>query len=183
MSLHNTTKQNLVQCLVLSRLDYSNALLHGACKSDLMKLQRVQNAAARLINTCSYKCHITPYLYDLHWLPVSARIQYKIILLVFKCLHDMAPGYLKDLVSVRCPARNLRSSSHLRLEVPAFRTESYGRKRFDVAAALLWNKLPLNVKSCDTLTIFKKHLKIHLFMKAFYWTVIFLVNFSFILSL
>ena len=58
------------------------------------KLQRVQNAAARLIFDARKKDHITPLLRDLHWLPVRRRIDYKLLSLVYKCLHDAAPEYL-----------------------------------------------------------------------------------------
>ena len=44
--------------------------------------------------------HITPALYDLHWLPLHARIHFKILLLVFKVIHGQAPDYLSSLVSV-----------------------------------------------------------------------------------
>ena len=63
----------------------------------IKKLQSVQNAAARLI-TRSRKCdHITPILLDPHWLPVSERIKFKILLLTFKPLHLQAQSIIKTL--------------------------------------------------------------------------------------
>lgn len=82
----------LVNSLVTSRLDYGNALLYGMNKQYTNKLQRVQNTAARLITRTKKYEHITPVLIQLHWLPVEYRIQYKILLYVFKCLHELGPG-------------------------------------------------------------------------------------------
>ena len=74
----------VVRLLVLSRLDYGNSLLLGANTSHLNRLQRLQNWATKLI----FHDHATPYLNRLHWLPVKERIQSKILVYVFKCLHS-----------------------------------------------------------------------------------------------
>ena len=73
---------NEVDALVISRIDYCNSLLYGLPKSEIAKLQRVQNTAARLVSLAPKYDHTTPLLRDLHW-----RIQLKIILLVWKLLH------------------------------------------------------------------------------------------------
>ena len=100
-----------VHAFITSKLDYCNSLLYGCRKMQLKKLQYVQNAAARII-TRTRKCdHITPVLSDLHWLPVSYRIVFKILLLVFKSLNNLSPSYLADRLSYQSHSRNLRSSS------------------------------------------------------------------------
>ena len=109
-----------------------------------------------------------PYLHDLHWLPIDKRITFKILLLVFKCLNDMAPVYLCDLLSLRSPSRRLRSPDSQVLLVPKFKTETYGRKRFEVAAPVLWNSLPSHVKDATSLCNFKRKLKTHLFSEHYY---------------
>ena len=81
--LSKKTTEILVHAFVSSKLDQCNSLLYNVPKCTLKKLQSVQNAAARLI-TCSKKYdHITPILKELHWLPVSERIKFKIMLLTF----------------------------------------------------------------------------------------------------
>ena len=68
----------LVHAFITSRLDYCNALLYGLPKEQIVKLQRVQNAAPRLIMDIGKYSHITPAHHELHWLPVLARIHFKI---------------------------------------------------------------------------------------------------------
>ena len=72
--------EKAIQAFVISRLDSNNALLQGLPSCELKKIQRVQNAAARLLVGVKRRCHITPILKDLHWLPVVCRIKYKILL-------------------------------------------------------------------------------------------------------
>ena len=88
--------QILINSFVTSRLDYCKSLYYGLPANQLNKLQRVQNAAARLICNVSRFDHITPTLKDLHWLPVKFRIDFKILLIVFKALHGLAPDYISE---------------------------------------------------------------------------------------
>ena len=73
----------LVLAVIMSRLDYCNSVLAGLPQSTLQPLQRVQNAAARLICDVPYHEHITAHLHELHWLPVRLRIEYKLCLTMY----------------------------------------------------------------------------------------------------
>ena len=108
-----TTAEVLVHAFVNSKLDFCNSLLHGLPKYEINKLQSVQNinAAARVIACLSKFDHISGTLKELHWLPVEQRIIFKINLICFKILINLAPDYLVDLIHVYEPTRNLRSSS------------------------------------------------------------------------
>ena len=64
--------RTLVSSLVLSRLDYCDALLAGSSQVLLDKIQRVINCSARLIFEALKSAHITPLLFDLHWLQISS---------------------------------------------------------------------------------------------------------------
>ena len=98
----------LVISLVLSKLDYCNCLLYGMSEDNFNKLQLIQNHAARIVKKAPKRSSATDILIDLHWLPVKQRVEYKIALTVFKCLHvNEFPSYLKELVTPYLPLRTL----------------------------------------------------------------------------
>jgi len=155
--------EQLIHAFVTSTLDNGNALLFGLPTSLLSKLQRIQNTAARILTHTPKYDHITPVLQRLHWLPVNRRITFKILLMTWRALNNMAPAYIKDLLIAYIPSRNLRSVSNMLLVVPRTRLKSYGDRAFSVAAPKLWNALPDNIRSAQTLSSFKQKLKTHLF--------------------
>jgi len=159
--------RTLVQVNIVSHLDYCNCLLAGLPANLIAKLQRVQNCAARLIKRTGKFEHITPVLKDLHWLPIKYRIDYKIILITYKILHNLAPPYLSELVRPYIPTRQLRSANQNLLRTQSFRCSTYGGRSFEVRSPQLWNELPHHLRSLDTLNGFKRALKTHLFMAAF----------------
>ena len=146
----------------------NNSLLVGTSASQLQKLQRIQNATARLICGSKRHEHITPILKSLHWLPIHMRVTYKLLLLVFKALHNAGSVYLRHLVHVCQPRRSLGSSSHgLLLEIPSSRLKSHCDRSYSCADSTEWNKLPLEVRSCCTVSSFKPALKTFFFMNYF----------------
>ena len=147
--------KTLVCSLVTSRLDYGNVLLYGLSSGSLSRLQRIQNTAARIITRTKKQDHITPVLISLHWLPVEFRIQYKILITVFKALQGMSPLYIEDLVNLYFPARSLRSQNSRCLVQPRARTKSYGNRHFDVSATALWNSLSSVMRHGQNLNSFK----------------------------
>ena len=136
-------------------------------KSEVSKIQRVQNTAARLVLRASRRLHITPMLDSLHWLPVKQRAIYKILLLTYKSIHGLSPAFVSDLVTVRVPPKPVRSSSQCRLEVPFSCTKTYGDRTFAVAAANEWNKLPHAIRQAPSVNAFTSKLKTHLFRQYY----------------
>ena len=156
----------VVNAFVIPHLDYCNSVLYGLPKSQLDKLQRIQNVAARLVKGVRKQDHITPTLKALHWLPVEKRIIFKILLMTYKTLNGLAPSYLTTIITPYHPTRKLRSSSRSTLQVPRVKTSTYGDRAFSSAAPKLWNLLPDHIKSKHTLTSFKSSLKTFLFKLA-----------------
>ncbi|XP_064158769.1 uncharacterized protein LOC135236382 isoform X4 [Anguilla rostrata] len=154
--------QLLVQAVVLSRLDYCNSLLAGLPASSIRPLQLIQNAAARLVFNLPRHSHVTPLLTTLHWLPVMARIKFKTLVLAFKAARGSAPPYLRQLIRPYTPARPLRSAATCRL-VPAPARTSTRSRLLSVLAPRWWNDLPVQVRTAETLAVFKRRLKTHLF--------------------
>ncbi len=91
--------EKLINTFVFSCIDYCNALLAGVSKATLSKLQLVQNSAARILTRTSAREHITHVLEKLHWLPVGFRIDFKILMLTYKALNNLAPQYLSELLT------------------------------------------------------------------------------------
>ncbi len=111
--------QLLVQALVLTRLDYCNALLAGLPASSIKLLQLIQNAAARLIFNKPKKTRVTPLFINLHWLQIAARIKFKALMFAYRTTSGSAPLYLNSLLQTYMLSRSLRSASERRITVPS----------------------------------------------------------------
>ena len=158
--------KTICQALVVSKLDYANSLLHGINNSNLYQLQLLQNRAARLISRTKPWEHITPVLKDLHWLKIKERIEFSILKHVFKCLNDLGPQYLRDLLTVSKPSRELRSTTKSILVVPRCKSKM-GERAFSISGPKLWNTIPEQIKEAKTILSFKKQLKTHYFTKLY----------------
>ena len=165
--LNAKTAETLVHAYVTSRLDRGNVLLHGVPEALLRQLQSVQNTAAHNVTRVGKQAHSKDLLEQLHWLPVSFRVGYKIILLTFRALRGLAPVYLSQLLTVYSPTRTLRSHSQLLLHQPKSRLKTYGDRAFSYAAPRLWNVLLRDLRGVNCLDDFKINLKTYLFKKAF----------------
>ncbi len=153
----------LVHAFITSHLDYCNSLLYGIPKYQLNRLQKVLNAAARVVCLIPKFDHITPTLMRLHWLPVKYRVIFKIVLLV-KALHGLAPKYICDMLTYkRNNNYSLRSDELGLLHVPSTRRKSFGDRAFLKAGPTLWNLVPLS----PSLDSFKTNLKTFLYRDAY----------------
>jgi hypothetical protein len=109
---------------------------------------------------------IRTMLRTLHWLPIRARIQFNILLLVFKSKNGSASVYISELLPSYDPGRSWRSRDKCLLIIPRYRLEAYGGRSFLVHAARLWNKLGDELRKGKTVSIFSRGLKTHLFRRC-----------------
>lgn len=161
--------KTVATAIVSSRLDYCNSLLFGITDCNINKLQRAQNSLARIVTNSGSRCHITPILAELHWLPVKARIDYKVALLTYKVMTTERPAYLTELLRLHRPTRHLRSSSHCSLHNNAAKTV-FGSRAFCHSAPTVWNSLPHEITNdfkSTSLNVFKRLLKTHFYKLSF----------------
>ena len=158
--------KTMVHSMMTSKLDYCNSILHGLPDSTVKSLVSVQKTAARLVTGTMKYDHITPVLRELHWLPIRRRIEYKILMLTFKCVHGIAPVYLMDLVHKR-GNKGTRADDKNHLQVPKVKKSTFGGRSFSFVSASLWNQLPDDLRFETNIESFKKQLKTYLFQQSY----------------
>ena len=134
----------------------------GTSKYNPDKLQRIQNMPCRVINNLKKYDSITNHLQDLHWLRIHERISYKILVMVFKCKHKLAPTYPQDIITFK-HKKPLRSTTNNDIPVVKCNTVLVHKSSFKSVGPRVWNKLPSNINAINTLSDFKTQLKTHLF--------------------
>jgi len=153
--------------LFLSRLDYCNAVLHGIPSCNILKLQRVQDSAARIVLQAPRRSHTEPLLRQLHWLPVQYRIKYKLAVLTYKV---RVTSYLSRHIKLRDSVWTLRSAMTTRLSEP-FASIAFAKRAFRCSAPATWNSLPRTATDSNSIGTFKPRLKTFLYSLAYngYW--------------
>ena len=153
----------------MSRVDYCNAVFAAAPKVTTNKLQRVLNAAARVVTgTRKFDRGLSQLLHtEIHWLDVPERVKYKLCVMAHRCLSGCAPQYLATYcvpVSSIGARQHLRSAVRHQLAVPSYRLSTYGRRAFATAGPTTWNSLPTHLCRVEnSTTAFGRLLKTHLF--------------------
>ena len=152
--------QQLVCSDIFSQLDYCNSLYYGINSSLLVKLQRVQNCAARLVskNRIAHGS-MDKVMTRFHWLKVKYRIIYKILMIVYNCLHGDAPTELISMLQYADSSRtmNLRETMCL---------SKYGDRAFSHVGPKMWNLMPADIRNVDDIVSFKKALKSFLMLRG-----------------
>ena len=158
-----TTKQLqiLTQALVISSLDYCNALYYGIDSALLNQLQIIPNSACRTIFGLKKRESVSEHLKRLHWLKVKERIQFKILLLVYKSLNGQSPDYLSELIKYN----NISGSRRPSL-TSSMINSSKGNRAFQRCSPILWNSIPCDIRQSDNLALFKNKLKTYLYSKS-----------------
>jgi len=160
----------LVHSFITSCVDYCNAVLAGLPKSTTDTLQRVLNAAARIVtNTDKYDRGLSSLLHDqLHWLNVPERIEYRLAVMIRRCLKDKAPTYLSDycIPVTAVSSRQLHSANQHQLTVPRCQRIIFGHRTFSVADPMVWNSLPTEFRNLSVgFGVFRRTVKTILFAR------------------
>ena len=118
-------------------------MLAGLPECDINKMQRIENVAAKLATKVKKHDSTMTMLRKLHWLPIRARIEHKLLTLVYKCLQGNAPQYLKKLIVEAQPRRDgLQSSSeYICLHVPRTKGKTLAARSFSIKGPKLWNRI------------------------------------------
>jgi len=156
------TASLIAHALVSSRLDYANSILLGAPLYTINKLQHIQNTLARIVLQSNSHTHSEALLQQLHWLPVHSRIRFKLATITYKALSTNSPQYLASLIHYNQPARSLRSSNQHYL-FPTASKINFGSRSFRCSAPVVWNSIPLEIRSSPTIDSFKRNLKTYYF--------------------
>ena len=152
--------------LVMSHLDYINALLVILPDCDIKKFQQMQNMSAKLILQWGKYDSTRESLLDLHWLPIHCRIQFKMVVFVYKCMNNQALQYLSNLLVEHPYNRSgLRlNDMYQSLIIPFTRRQTFANRSFSVVGPSLWNKLPIFKAKLYYIRYIQKDLRIFIFI-------------------
>ena len=153
--LNKESAAKFVYAFITSKLDYCNSLFYGLPNYQLRKLQLLQNMAARFVSGARNFDYIRPILVKLHCLPISYRVVFKLLLLVFKALNGIGPRYLVELLKCQNHSRTLRSNSLERLLQQKSNTKTHVDRVFSTCAPRLWNNIPLDIRRSNSVSTFK----------------------------
>ena len=99
--LDTKTDSTIATSTVHYKLDYCNSLYHNLPKSQITRLQQIQNSLARAVVEAPKSSHINPILRSLHWLKITEGIENKLLSLTYKVLTTTQPSYLHNLITVQ----------------------------------------------------------------------------------
>ena len=155
--LSKSTLEIFIHAFISSCLDYCNILYFGLPKTLLYKLQKLQNAAIRLIFNVRSRHPVSSFFTELHWLNVEQRIIFKVLLIVYKTVYGMAPKVLQGMIS-------MRNTETLTLQKNFFNQTQYGKRAFVHYVPRLWNNIPVDLRQKSDITSFKTALKSYLLL-------------------
>ena len=166
--LQNTVSKDVLCKIYLSMIqpciDYAISVWGQTSQYNILKIQRLQNYAARIVtNNFDYiHCRGINIVNDLKWMNVKKRCDYFTCILMFKCIHGLAPNYLVDDVVMNFDVNGMFTRSHdMNVYVP-YVSSQFAKRSFKYSGAILWNELPSFLKDLHNISDFKRHLKCHI---------------------
>ena len=160
--LDSRTLENVITSLVFSKLYFSSSVWANTRKTNMRKLQKIQNFAARILTGTRKYEHITPVLNDLRWLSVPCTLAFYDAILTLKCLRGLTPMYLCSRFHTRTSVHGRNTRNKNKLYIPALNTAA-GQRSFIYRAVKCWNTLPEEITECDSLHRFKSKAKTYFY--------------------
>ena len=134
--------------------------------TQIKRLKRVHNQAARLITKTKIRDHITPVLKSLHWLPIDKRINFKILCNTYKAMNGIGPSYLSEFLVPYTRGRDLRPLKNDQLTIPEVNL-AVGKQAFIWCAPTLWNGIPAFIRNSTSFFSFKTSFKTFYFRQEY----------------
>ena len=156
----------IISTLVMNKMYYCSTVWSNTTSTNIKKLQLVQNFACRIITNIGKFDHISPGLRELNWLPVKEQLLLREAIMMYKCVNNLAPQYLRELFTKRSDIHQRSTRSLGLLQIPLYKT-SAGQRSFNYRGVKLWNDLDDRYKAMDSIKDFKKELK-HCFLEQLY---------------
>ena len=154
----------LYLCLVQSHLDYCCEIWGLRFNMHTERIIKLQKRAARLILKCSFYTPSKEMFHKLKWLPFNDRVTYFKCVFMYKCINGLSSQFYRDVFEFACNSHyfNTRYAANDNLITPKVHTEIFKHSLY-YSSILLWNSLPVEIKQVQSLSIFKRKLKLHLF--------------------
>lgn len=152
------TLLTIINTLVFSKLFYCSNVWANTSKSNINKLQGIQNFAARIATSTHKYDHITPVLKELKWLPVATQLYFRSAIMAYKCLTSRVPEYLSSQFSKRGEISGRATRSSQMLNIPLFKSAS-GQRTFYYRTVSIWNSMDSSLKTLEKVSAFKFYLK------------------------
>ena len=161
----------LMCSLVLTHLDYSNAILVNSPNATIKQFQFVQNFGANIVINKRKQDWVTECLKELHWIPVRSRCIYKLLTILYNSLRKEGPTHLQTILNVKYSQRSAKNSAQdndiINLVTPFKRRKIYADHGFTFTAAQQWSKMPSHIRKLYIYKGIKKHHKTHLDTQTF----------------
>ena len=130
----------LISALVMNKLLYCSSVWSNTSAKNINKLQSVQNFACRIVTNTKKFDHITPKLRELSWLPVKEQLLFRDTVMMYKCVHDLAPPYLCNKFSKRSDLHERYTRNRELFQIPMYNT-TIGQRTFNYRGAKIWNSV------------------------------------------
>ena len=156
--LNKHTKITLYKTLIAPLFDYGDVIYEGISQVDSASLQKLQNSGLRRVLNCDIRTHIDEMHRTLNIDELSVRRKKHVNCQVFKCINQLTPRNVSDMINVRNTSLSMVTRSVTQGDLTIPRTNlDLCRRNFKFKGPLQWQKLPLHVRNSPSLPSFKRN--------------------------